>query len=107
MNRLVQGDVGSGKTVVAALAMLQCALCGAQAVLMAPTAILARQHHQTLSRLLAGSGEPIALLTGATPAQRTQANLWPDLACGPDPAAGRHPCPDRGPGPFPATWPWR
>ena len=67
MNRLVQGDVGSGKTVLAALAMFQCALCGAQAVLMAPTAILARQHYQTLIRLLAGTGEPVALLTGATP----------------------------------------
>lgn len=66
MNRLLQGDVGSGKTVVAALAMLQCALCGAQAALMAPTAILARQHHQTLTRLLAGSGFTPALLTGAT-----------------------------------------
>lgn len=68
MNRLVQGDVGSGKTVVAALSMLQASLCGCQAVLMAPTAILARQHFESLQRLLAASGEPIALLTGATPA---------------------------------------
>jgi ATP-dependent DNA helicase RecG len=68
MSRLLQGDVGSGKTVVAALAMLQCALCGAQAVLMAPTAVLARQHYLTLSQLLAGSGCSPALLTGATPA---------------------------------------
>jgi len=68
MNRLVQGDVGSGKTVVAALAMLEASLCGYQAVLMAPTAILATQHAQTLAKLLAKSGEPIALLTGATPA---------------------------------------
>jgi len=68
MNRLVQGDVGSGKTVVAALAMLEASLCGYQAVLMAPTAILATQHAQTLAKLLANSGEPIALLTGATPA---------------------------------------
>ena len=67
MNRLVQGDVGSGKTVVAALAMLETSLCGYQAVLMAPTAILATQHAQTLARLLAPSGETIALLTGATP----------------------------------------
>lgn len=66
MNRLLQGDVGSGKTVVAALAMVQCVLCGGQAVLMAPTSILARQHHQTLSRLLEGCGIDIALLTGAT-----------------------------------------
>jgi ATP-dependent DNA helicase RecG len=68
MNRLVQGDVGSGKTVLAALAMLQCALCGSQAVLMAPTSILARQHHQTLCRLLGSAGGEIALLSGATPA---------------------------------------
>ena len=67
MNRLMQGDVGSGKTVVAALAMLQCALCGGQAVMMAPTSILARQHHQTLSRLLEKSGFTVVLLTGATP----------------------------------------
>ena len=81
MNRLVQGDVGSGKTVVAALAMLQCALAGSQAVLMAPTAILARQHHQTLSRLLESSGEPVALLTGATPA-RERRQLLAALADG-------------------------
>ena len=81
MNRLIQGDVGSGKTVIAALSMLQCALSGAQAVLMAPTAILARQHHTSLSRLLSGSGEPIGLLTGATPAlERRQ--ILTDLACG-------------------------
>lgn len=73
MNRLIQGDVGSGKTVVAALAMLRCALAGHQAVLMAPTTVLAIQHQQTLSRLLEASGEPVALLTGATPAaQRRQ-----------------------------------
>ncbi len=75
MNRLVQGDVGSGKTVIAALSMLQCAIFGAQAVLMAPTAILARQHHQTLSCLLEKSGEEIALLTGATPAKERKTIL--------------------------------
>lgn len=68
MNRLIQGDVGSGKTAVAALAMLETALSGHQAVMMAPTSILAAQHYQTLQNLLAGSGEPIALLTGATSA---------------------------------------
>lgn len=75
MNRLVQGDVGSGKTVVAALAMLLASLTGHQAVMMAPTAILANQHHQTLQKLLAASGEPIALLTGATPAAQRRKTL--------------------------------
>ncbi len=52
MNRLLQGDVGSGKTVVAAAAMVTAVSNGAQAVLMAPTQILAEQHHRTLGRLL-------------------------------------------------------
>lgn len=64
MQRLVQGDVGSGKTVVALLAMLIAVEAGAQAALMAPTEILAQQHFNTLSRLLAGSGVEVALLTG-------------------------------------------
>ena len=75
MNRLVQGDVGSGKTAVAALAMYYCALQGCQAVLMAPTAVLAAQHHATLTRLLAGCGQSVALLTGATPAARRKVLL--------------------------------
>ncbi len=64
MARLLQGDVGSGKTVVAVLAMLDAVEVGAQAVLMAPTELLARQHLATLHRLAAGSGVEIALLTG-------------------------------------------
>ncbi|MDI9470019.1 MAG: ATP-dependent DNA helicase RecG [Bacillota bacterium] len=67
MARLVQGDVGSGKTLVAALAMLQAVLCGHQAVLMAPTAVLALQHERTLRQLL-GDKARILLLTGSTPA---------------------------------------
>jgi len=66
MNRLLEGDVGSGKTVVAALAMLNCALSNAQAVLMAPTEIVARQHFQSFTELLSNkksSDVPIALLT--------------------------------------------
>jgi ATP-dependent DNA helicase RecG len=64
MLRLLQGDVGSGKTVVALLAMLDAVEAGAQAALMAPTEILARQHFATLTRLAAASGVEIALLTG-------------------------------------------
>ncbi|HXA23553.1 MAG TPA: ATP-dependent DNA helicase RecG [Acetobacteraceae bacterium] len=61
MLRLLQGDVGSGKTVVALLAMLRAVEAGAQAAMMAPTEVLAKQHHRTLSRL---SPAPVALLTG-------------------------------------------
>ncbi len=64
MLRLLQGDVGSGKTVVALEAMLIAVEAGAQAALLAPTEILARQHHATLTRMLAGTGVTIALLTG-------------------------------------------
>ncbi|NCU10607.1 MAG: ATP-dependent DNA helicase RecG [Sphingomonadaceae bacterium] len=64
MLRLLQGDVGSGKTVVALQAMLLAVEAGAQAALLAPTEILARQHHATLSRMAAGTGVTIALLTG-------------------------------------------
>jgi ATP-dependent DNA helicase RecG len=66
MNRLLQGDVGSGKTAVAALAMAVAVGAGAQAALMAPTAILAEQHYRNFSALL-GDSYSIALLLGATP----------------------------------------
>ncbi len=64
MNRMLQGDVGSGKTVVAVCAMLLAVAHGGQAALMAPTEILARQHARTLNRMLAGSRVRIALNTG-------------------------------------------
>ena len=64
MLRLLQGDVGSGKTVVALEAMLIAVEAGAQAALLAPTEILARQHFDTLSCMLAGTGVNITLLTG-------------------------------------------
>jgi len=64
MLRLVQGDVGSGKTVVAALAMASVVECGRQAALMAPTEILARQHYERLAPLMEPAGMRVALLTG-------------------------------------------
>ncbi len=64
MNRLLQGDVGSGKTVVAALAMLEAVEAGRQAALMAPTEILARQHLATIEPLAKAAGVEVALLTG-------------------------------------------
>ncbi|MDQ8755631.1 ATP-dependent DNA helicase RecG [Sphingosinicella sp. LHD-64] len=63
MLRLLQGDVGSGKTLVALMAMLVAVEAGAQAALLAPTEILARQHHDNLSRLLAGLPVNVAILT--------------------------------------------
>jgi ATP-dependent DNA helicase RecG len=65
MNRLLQGDVGSGKTVVAVYAMMLAVAGGHQAVLMAPTEVLARQHHATLTRMLADSRVRIGLLCGS------------------------------------------
>ena len=64
MIRLLQGDVGSGKTLVALLAMLVCVEAGAQAALMAPTELLARQHHATIAPLAQAAGVRLALLTG-------------------------------------------
>ncbi|MDO4759491.1 MAG: ATP-dependent DNA helicase RecG [Candidatus Saccharibacteria bacterium] len=66
MNRLLQGDVGSGKTVVAALAAHQVAVNGFQTALLAPTAILASQHAESLQALLKPFNIEVALLTGAT-----------------------------------------
>ena len=64
MLRLLQGDVGSGKTLVALLAMLEAVEAGAQAALLAPTEILARQHHSTLLGQLDSLGVRVAILTG-------------------------------------------
>ena len=66
MMRLLQGDVGSGKTLVALLAMLNVVAAGKQAVLMVPTDILANQHYETITRSLAELGIEVALLTGST-----------------------------------------
>ena len=69
MNRLVQGDVGSGKTMVAAAAIVCAAQNGHQSALMAPTEILAEQHYRGLAPLLESMNIPCALLTGAMPAR--------------------------------------
>ena len=66
MNRLLQGDVGSGKTLVAGIAAYEVASAGFQVALLAPTAILASQHYESLKSLLEPFGIRIALLTGAT-----------------------------------------
>ena len=65
MNRLIEGDVGSGKTLVAAALMYNTAKCGYQSVLMAPTEILAEQHFSSLSQLFDGSDIECVLLTGS------------------------------------------
>jgi ATP-dependent DNA helicase RecG len=80
MNRLLQGDVGAGKTVVAASAMAAAVAGGFQAALMAPTSILAEQHYRSISRMLANSpnGEQfnVQLLTGSTTTQERNDILW-------------------------------
>ncbi|KGN88267.1 ATP-dependent DNA helicase RecG [Porphyromonas gulae] len=81
MNRLVQGDVGSGKTLVALLSMLLALDNGCQACLMAPTEILARQHHHTLSELLRPLGVEVGLLIGSCTARQRE-RLLPCLADG-------------------------
>ena len=71
MQRLVQGDVGSGKTVVAFLAMARCAHSGCQSAIMAPTEVLARQHYETFTKMCQDFGLdfPIVLLTGSMKAK--------------------------------------
>lgn len=73
MNRLVQGDVGSGKTAVAAFCLWRCAQSGAQGAMMAPTELLAQQHYRTLSAMLAPAGIRVALLTGSQTAAEKRA----------------------------------
>ena len=81
MMRLLQGDVGSGKTVVALYAMLIAVESGAQAALLAPTEVLARQHHQVLQRLAKPAGVEIGLLTGREKG-RARGSMLASLASG-------------------------
>ena len=84
MQRLLMGEVGSGKTVVALFAMLRAVEHGLQAALMAPTETLAEQHFATLQALLPGEAVPAALLTGSTPAAPrapTSSASWRRASC--------------------------
>ena len=81
MNRLLQGDVGSGKTLVAQYAMLLAVAHGYQAALMAPTEVLAQQHARTLAKSLAQSKVRIGLLTGSVKASE-RARLLTEIAAG-------------------------
>ena len=81
MNRLLQGDVGSGKTVVAGLAARQAASAGYQTAFMAPTEILARQHAETLARLLEPFGVTVGLLIGSVKGKARQ-TLYQQIASG-------------------------
>ncbi|MCP5100921.1 MAG: ATP-dependent DNA helicase RecG, partial [Chloroflexi bacterium] len=81
MNRLLQGDVGAGKTIVAAAAMMFAAKTGHQSALMAPTEILAEQHYQGLQALLAPLDIEMRLLTGSTTATE-KAQIYMDLSTG-------------------------
>ena len=81
MNRLLQGDVGSGKTIVALLTMLMALDNGFQACLVAPTEILAQQHYESIRSLLKDSGISVALLTGSTK-QKKRTPLHDELSSG-------------------------
>lgn len=83
MSRLVQGDVGSGKTIVAVLALMNAALHGYQGAMMAPTEVLARQHYESITRLFEEHGLPIktVLLTGSMTAKEKR-RAYDRIECG-------------------------
>src|SRR5690606_30481895 len=75
MHRLLQGDVGSGKTIVAAFAAVQAIACGSQVAIMAPTEILAEQHYQKLGAWLQPLGIELAWLAGSLGAKARKSAL--------------------------------
>lgn len=81
MNRLVQGDVGSGKTVVAQLALANCVLNGYQGAYMAPTEILAKQHMESFKDFFEGTGIRVEVLTGSSTKKEAR-EILEDLASG-------------------------
>ncbi len=81
MNRLLQGDVGSGKTIVSFIGMYANYLCGYQSALMAPTEILATQHYNNLVNFLKGTKVKVALLTGSTP-KKEKNEIYKGLSVG-------------------------
>lgn len=83
MSRLIQGDVGSGKTIVAVLALMNAALNGYQGAMMAPTEVLARQHYESVTRLFEEHGIPIktVLLTGSMTAKEKR-RAYDRIECG-------------------------
>lgn len=90
MNRLLQGDVGAGKTIVAGVAARQAASHGFQSAIMAPTEILASQHAETLAKLLEPHGVSVALLTGSVKGKARQALLDAIAGGGVDVVVGTH-----------------
>lgn len=81
MSRLIQGDVGSGKTIIAVLAMMKAVYSGYQAVLMAPTEILAEQHYRTISGILANTDLKVQMLTGSRKGKQKE-NILNDILSG-------------------------
>lgn len=90
MNRLLQGDVGSGKTLVALMAMLIATDNGCQACMMAPTEILASQHYETLCRFLDGMSVRVELLTGSVKGKKRETILRDLMAGTVDILVGTH-----------------
>ena len=105
MNRLLQGDVGSGKTIVALMAALVAMENGLQVAFMAPTEILAEQHFINIRRLLERSRFRLALLTGAHAGEEA-ARAAGGARGRIDAHGGRHARAARGPGRRSASWGW-